>query len=147
MDTWSEAPRVSWCTTRICNGSVADVAALLESYAASDGRFTVPGATLALRGTAPPANGVATVAPRRVHDARLRYARWLPAVRVSVEVDRWSVDACEVLVRPAARPPFAPDAYFAATVALLASMVDEVERALAADPAPASAGTPLRRAS
>ena len=145
---WSGLPQTSWCTTRRCEGSAAEVAALLQGYAVGSTRLTVDGAVLAFGSSAPPVPGLAAVAPPRTRDARLRYARWRPAARVTVEVEPWSTDRSEIAIRPARRLPPGADAYFAAATALLGALVLD----LGLDRLRGSAGAavpadPLRRAS
>jgi len=149
MDTWSGLSEWSWCTTRVCDGSVAAVAALIDSYSAGGAEFTVPGATLALDLPGAPRNGAVTpVGPRRIHPARLRFSRWWPAARVTVEVDPWAEGSSEVLVRPTRRLPGPRDAYFRGALATLAALVAEVERDRHdADSAGRTPMAPLRRAS
>lgn len=145
MDARSGSMQTSWCTTRVCEGSVAEVAALLESHGAGRARFTVPGASLVLE---PPRGvpGVSAVSPRRVHRARLRYSPWAPAARVTVEVEPWSPGRTEVLIRPARRLPPGADAYLRAAAGLVDVLAREVVPPALAPPAP-MAGVPLRRAS
>lgn len=149
MDTWSGLSEWSWCTTRVCDGSVADIAVLIETYCAGGARFTVPGATLVLDPPGESGPGVVTpVGPRRVHRARLRFSRWRPAARVTVEVEPWAVGSCEVLVRPTRRLPGARDAYFRGALATLSALVAEVERDRHdVDAAGRAPMAPLRRAS
>lgn len=129
METWSGAMSTSWCATKVCDGSVADVATLLEAYRSSGARFTSPGAALELGGDVDPGAGVTPMAPRRVHAARVRYVRWLPAARVTVEVDPWSQQRSEVLIRPVGRLPVARERFLDATVALVNALVAELARA------------------
>jgi len=149
MDTWSGLSEWSWCTTRVCDGSVAAVAALSESYGAGGAEFTVTGATLALDPPgAPPSDAVTPVGPRRIHPARLRYSRWRPAVRVTVEVDPWTESSSEVVVRPRRRLPSGRDAYFRGALATLAALAAEVDRdRLDADSVGRTPMAPLRWAS
>lgn len=147
MDTWSGAPRPSWCTTRVCEGSAAEVAALLDGFAVGGVRVTIAGARLALDASGPVA-GVTTVAAARVHGARLRYSRWLPPARVTVEVEPWSRDRCELLIRPARRLPPGADAYLRAAVHLVDALALELGIAGLTTPAGGRvADSPLRRAS
>jgi hypothetical protein len=145
MDT-SSGRIGSWCTTRVCAGSVVEVAALLRRRLAEDPRFSAGVASLELVSTA--ASPVATVGPPRVHRAWLRYSRWRPAARVTLEIERWSTEESEVLVRPSRRLPRAEDAYFAAALALVDAVVVDLERrALGAVSEPRATGDGLRRAS
>jgi hypothetical protein len=126
---------------------VAEVAAWLEAYGAAGTWISVPGASLTLSGPARPAAGVTAMSPRRVHAARLRYAWWRPSTPVTVEVDRWSRTACEIVVRPGRRSA-PPDDYLRADATLVDALVGELEldRMRAEAPAPA-ARSALRRAS
>jgi hypothetical protein len=143
MDTWSGALNASWCATRVCEGSVAEVAMLLASHGRTGARFMVPGAALELRGDVGAQAGVTPVAPARVHHARVRYAPWMPAVRVTVEVDPWSNGRSEVLIRPARRLPVARDRYLAASVALLDAVATDLGLSTVA-PSAARVGGPDR---
>lgn len=144
---WSGLPQASWCTTRRCEGSAAEVAALLQGSAVGATRLTVDGAALTLGEPGPSLPGVVTVTPPRVFAARLRYVRWLPAARVTVEVEPWSTDRSEIVIRPARRLPPGADAYFAAATTILGALVLDLgldrcrhdDRRVPADP--------LRRAS
>lgn len=149
MDTWSGLSDWSWCTTRVCDGSVATVAALIESYGAGGAEFTATGATLALDPPGEPrSDAVTPVGPRRIHPARLRYSRWRPAARVTVEVDPWAEGSSEVLLRPRRRLPGAGDAYFRGALAAIAALVAEVEQDRRdAGSAGRTPMAPLRRAS
>ena len=148
MDTRSGLPETSWCTTHVCEGSAAELAALLQGYTVGQTRLTVGRAALILGEAGPQASDVATVVAPRVHHARLRYTRGLPAARVTVEVEPWSADRSEIVIRPARRLPPGADAYFAAATALLGALVLD----LGLDRLRGSAGAavpadPLRRAS
>src|SRR4051794_30286255 len=149
MDRWSALSEWSWCTTRVCDGSVAEVATLIECYGAGGARFTVPDGTLAFDMPDDRRSGAVTqVGPRRIHSARLRYARWRPAARVTVEVEPWSAGSCEVLVRPRCRLPQAPDGYFRAAVATITALAAELEQDRHGAPVRSSARmTRLREAS
>lgn len=146
MDTWSGV-RASWCTTSVCEGSVAEVAALLASYGTSGARFAVPGASLELRGGLGAQAGVTAVAPSRVHPARVRYARWLPPTRVTVEVDPWSRERSEVLIRPHRRLPVDRERYLRASRALVDALVRELAIGTTAPTEPVAARARLPRAS
>jgi hypothetical protein len=119
---------ISWCATRRCRGSVAEVAALLAERFADDatviteaGRLTVvPGAS----------RGVATVGPVRAHRAKVTFGSWPFKSRVTVEVEAWSNTESELLVRPTRRPPMVEDAYFASVLAILEALADELDATL-----------------
>lgn len=146
MEPWSGA-MTSWCTTRVCEGSAAEVAALLQGYAVGRTRLVAGPAVLTLdEDSAAP--GVTPVVAARIRGARLRYARGRPAARVSVEVEPWSPDRCEIVVRPARRRPPGGDAYFRAAAGLLEALVLDLglERLRSAG-AEAGPHRPLRRAS
>ncbi|MFA5884362.1 MAG: hypothetical protein WDA60_10970 [Acidimicrobiia bacterium] len=138
----------SWCTSRICEGSAAEIAASLEQRVARDPQFAVANASLEV--TAPGATGaVATMGPRRVHAARLRFSRWRVPAKVTLEIERWSADACELLVRPGRRAPVRSDAYLGAALALVEAVAIDLELArMSVTTGPAADGRGgLRRAS
>ena len=146
MDT-SSGGLGSWCTSRICAGSAAEVAAHVEQRVVLDPRFAAAGSSLEV--TAPASTyAPATMGPPRRHVARLRFSRWRRPAMVTLEVERWSSDRCELLIRPGPRAPFRSDAYLGAALALVEAVARDVEltRAAAARPDAGGHGG-LRRAS
>ena len=116
----------SWCTSRKCAGSAVEVAASLEQRVVGDPRFAVANASLVV--IAAGATGrVATMGPRRVHAARLRFSRWRVPAMVTLEIERWSADACELLIRPGRRAPVRSDAYLGAALALVEAVAMDLE--------------------
>ena len=91
-------------------------------------RVTVAGGALELVGDRMPRNGVRPMAPQPAHRARLRYARWLPKARVTLEVEPWSADTCELVIRPDRRLPPVPDTYLRTAVAIVQAIAAEVDR-------------------
>jgi hypothetical protein len=143
MDT-SSGGLGSWCTSRICAGSAAEVAAHIEQRVVLDPRFATAGATLDL---ARPDGSVVNVGAPRTYAARLRFSRWRRPARVTLEIERWSTDRSELLIRPGRRAPYRSDAYLDAALALVDAVGSAVDRttAVVADPGAHAPG--LRRAS
>ena len=140
-----ESPKaISWCASRRCRGSVADVAAHLADRFADDptvitaaGRLTViPDAT----------RGVVTVGPVRSRRARVAFGSWRFPARVTIEIEPWSRTESELLVRPTRRPPRGEDAYFAAVLDALEVLAIEIDATLTPE-SELTTTEPLRRAS
>jgi hypothetical protein len=119
---------LSWCASRRCRGSAAEVAAYLAERFADDptvvagkGRLTV--------GLGGPSR-VATVGPVRAHRAKLVFGSWRPSTKVTIEGEPWSRSESELLVRPTRRPPRAEDAYFASVLAVLEALAAEIDATL-----------------
>jgi hypothetical protein len=143
MDT-SSGGLGSWCTTRICAGSAAEVAAHVEQRIVLEPRFRTADATLELTR---PDGSLASFGSPRSYPARLRFSRWRLPTRVTLEIEPWSVDRAELLVRPGRRTPFRSEAYLAAALALVGEVAFEVERAAVAVTSPDAHTPGLRRAS
>jgi hypothetical protein len=143
MDT-SSGGLGSWCTSRICAGSAAEVAAHIEQRIVLDSRFATAVATLDLNRSG---RSVASVGAPRSYAARLRFSRWRRPARVTLEIERWSTDRSELLIRPGRHAPYRSDAYLDAALALADAVGSEVDRtaAVVADPGAREPG--LRRAS
>jgi hypothetical protein len=119
---------ISWCTSRRCPGSVAQIADYLTGRFGDDATvITDPG-----RLTVVPkdARAVVTVGPVRAHRARLSYGAFRPSARVTIEVEPWSRTESELLLRPTRRPPLGEDAYFAAALAVLEALASEIDASL-----------------
>jgi hypothetical protein len=116
---------ISWCASRRCRGSVAEVAALLADRFADDPTVITRTGRLTVASGAP--RGVATVGPVRVHRAKLGFGAWRPSTKVTIEVEAWSRSESELLVRPTRRPPLAEDAYFASVLAVLETLAAEID--------------------
>jgi len=145
MDTTFAMVEGSWCTARRCPGGAAEVAQVVASRFASEARLEVDGGWLQV---APGSDrdAVTPMGPARAHRARLAFSRWRPAARVSIEIERWSADECEVVVRPHRRVPMTPDRYFVVALQVVEALVGEIMQA----PTAAASGTgnrELRRAS
>jgi hypothetical protein len=115
---WSD----SWCTTKVCEGSADEVAAIVEGRLKRDTCIEVGGGRLDLE---VPARGVVVpVAPSHVYPGRLRARPWWPATRVTLEVWPWSRCEAEILLRP--RRCVRDDRYFAVALAVLEALSREV---------------------
>jgi hypothetical protein len=134
----------SWCVSRRCGGSAADIAEYLVARLGHDP------AVIAERGRLTVASGrpgaVATVGPIRAHRAKLAFAAWRRSARVTIEVTPWSRTESELLLRPTRRPPLGGESYYAAALAVLEALAIEVDMSLALESDIAS-GERLRRAS
>ena len=119
---------ISWCASRRCRGSVAEIAEYLTARFGADPTVITEPGRLTVVTDAPGA--LPTVAPVRAHRAKLTFGTWRPAARVTIEVDAWSRTESELLVRPRRRPPRGEDAYFAAALAVLEALVTEVDASL-----------------
>jgi hypothetical protein len=119
---------ISWCVSRRCLGSVAEIAEYLTGRFRSDATvITEPGRLTVVPGII---GAVVTVGPVRVHRARLRFGILRPPARVTIEVEPWSGTESELLLRPTRRPPRGEDAYFAAALAVLEALAAEIDASL-----------------
>ena len=129
MDAFVDTSKsISWCASRRCRGSVAEIAEYLT------GRFGDDATVITGRGrltVVPRTHGpVVTVGPVRAHRARLSFGALRPSARVTIEVEPWSRTESELLLRPARRPPLGEDAYFAAVLAVLEALASEIDASL-----------------
>jgi hypothetical protein len=142
MTTPMESMSGSWCTSKRCDGSLNDVAEYLaERFDADSTVVTRVGKLSVQIDTAGP---IRSVAPTRVHAARLAFARWRMPASVTIEVLPWSTEQSELLVRPIRRP--AGNAYFEAALAVAGALAEEVS-AVVGLPGTGTGDEPLRRAS
>ena len=135
---------ISWCASRRCRGSVAEVAEYLAERFADDATvITQSGRITVLPG---PARDVATVGPVRSYRAKVSCGTWPFPARVTIEIDPWSRTESELLVRPTRRPPRVEDAYFASVLAALEALAFEIDARLT-PVSELATEEPLRRAS
>jgi hypothetical protein len=129
MDAFVDTSKsISWCASRRCRGSVTEIAEYLTARFWDDPTvITAPGRLTVLPGAS---RAVVTVGPVRTHRAKLAFAAWRPAARVTIEVEAWSRTDSELLVRPTRRPPLGEDAYFAAALAVLEALAAEIDASL-----------------
>jgi hypothetical protein len=135
---------ITWCASRRCRGSVADVAAYLSDRFADDANVITESGRLTV--VPSPARDVVPVGPVRSHRAKVAYGSWPFPARVTIEIEPWSRTESEVLVRPTRRLPRVEDAYFAAVLGALEALAVEIDATLTpvSELAPEE---PLRRAS
>jgi hypothetical protein len=119
---------ISWCATRRCQGSVAEVAASLAERFADDAAVITPSGRLTVVPGGP--RDVATVGPVRLHRAKVTVGSWPIPARVTIEIEPWSRTESELLVRPTRRPPWVEDAYFASVLSVLETLAAEVDASL-----------------
>ena len=116
---------ISWCVTRRCQGSVAEVAASLAERFADDAAVITPSGRLTVVPGGP--RGVASVGPDR---AKVTVRSWPIPARVTIEIEPWSRTESELLVRPTRRPPWVEDAYFASVLSVLETLAAEIDASL-----------------
>jgi hypothetical protein len=119
---------ISWCASRRCRGSLAEVAAYLADRFAEDAIVVTASGRLTVVPRSP--SDVATVGPARSHRAKVAFGSWPFPTRVTIEVEPWSRTESELLVRPTRRPPRTEDAYFAAVLEVLEALAAEIDATL-----------------
>jgi hypothetical protein len=135
---------ISWCASRRCRGSVADVATYLADRFADDATVVTESGRLTVVPRTP--GDLMIVGPVRSHRAKVKVGSWPIPTRVTIEIESWSRAESELLVRPTRRPPRVENAYFAAVLGALEVLAAEIDATLT----PASelaTEEPLRRAS
>ena len=135
---------ISWCASRRCRGSVADVAAYLADRFADDATVVTESGRITVTARSP--GDVVSVGPVRSHRAKVAFGSWPFPTRITIEVEPWSRTESELLVRPTRRPPRVEDAYFAVVLEALEVLAAEIDVTLT----PVSefaVERPLRRAS
>lgn len=129
-------PTFTWCVAERCPGGVDAVARALAARLRDDPVVAAARGRLEVRAAV---EGFPVVGSRRVHPARLFFARWRAPARVTLEVHPWSEDSTERLLRPARTVPWPADRYFTAALdvlATLAAVVGPTRPALGVEPTP-----------